>query len=190
LVEPGKIRFPALEWKGVAGMSLSQVKISRAVVTNIISLGVGLALGIAGSAILAPVPRTYLRDDESKTLERISGFYKGLAPKKEQERSANDLLVSLVAKLDHLSAQPGKLSMSKEERQKVLQQLQDLGDVKTLSGDDAKKRVDALLDVLKEYREILVAADFPWPGSPRLHNPFVEEENRAHLNALRARLEK
>jgi hypothetical protein len=120
----------------------------------------------------------------------ISGFYKGLAPKKDAERSANDLLVSLVAKLDRLSGQPGKLSMNKEERQNVLRQVQDLAELKTLSEDEAKKRLDALLDVLKEHKEILVAADFPWPGSPRLANPFVEDGNRAHLNALRARLEK
>src|SRR5207249_2982247 len=98
----------------VAVMSLSQVRIPMAVVTNIISLGVGLALGIAGSAIFAPVPRTYLSVDVANTQERISGFYKGLAPKKDK-----DLLVSLVAKLERLSAQPGKLSMNKEERQKV-----------------------------------------------------------------------
>jgi len=161
-----------------------------AVVTSILSLGVGLGLGIAGSAVFAPVPRTYLSPSEAKTLEKIGGFYKGLPPKKDQERSAKDLLVSLVVKLDRLSAQSAKLNMSKEERQKVLRQLQDLGDVKTLSEDEAKKRVEALLDVLKEHKDILVAADFAWPGSARLPNPFLEDENRAHLNALRARLEK
>ena len=87
-------------------------------------------------------------------------------------------------------AAPRKLSMNKEERQQVLRQVQDLGAVKTLSEDEAKKRLDVLLDVLKEHKDILVAADFPWPGSARLANPFVEDESRAHLNALRARLEK
>jgi hypothetical protein len=102
-----------------------------------------------------------------------------------------DQLTALVNKLDELTRKPLSVSLSDEQKAKVKDQLQGLADVKELTLGDAKKRLDALLDVLKDKKETLAAAGFRWPGEKEnpapagdSPNPFSSDANGGHLKAL------
>jgi hypothetical protein len=108
-------------------------------------------------------------------------------------------LAALVTKLDQLSGKPLHLSLSAEQKKKVDEQLQDLGEEKEIKEDDAKKRLETLLTLLKDQRETLEAAGYRWPGAGQggggrqpgadQPNPFTAEANAHHLKSLRAYLE-
>jgi hypothetical protein len=161
-----------------------------AVVSGIICLGLGMVLGILGTSIFGSKPPTYASGHEDKARQSMEGYAKQMLAKRERGPTAKDLLALLVAKLDRLTAPPARLTLNQEERKQVLSQLEGLADSKSISEDQAQKRLDALFDILKEHQKTLLSADFPWPGSERRANPFLEEENGAHLNALKAKLEK
>lgn len=76
-------------------------------------------------------------------------------------------LANLVSKLDVLTnkEKPLLIQLTPEQKQKVKEQLQGLADLQEVSDDEAKKRLDALLEVLKENKETLEAAGFRWPGA-------------------------
>jgi hypothetical protein len=67
-----------------------------------------------------------------------------------------------------------------------------------LKDDDAKARLDALLEVLKDQKKTLEAAGYRWPGegggfgggNPPPPNPFKDQNNHDHLNSLQAQLAK
>jgi hypothetical protein len=138
-------------------------------------------------------PSTYdealAKETSAKTQLTMEGYWKGMLAKAPRGPS-RDLLVSLVAKLNRVTAEPARLTLTKEQRQQVLTQLQGLSVKHVLTEEEAKKRLDSLLDILKDHKETLVSVDFPWPGSQRSANPFLQEDNRAQLNALQAALEK
>lgn len=107
-------------------------------------------------------------------------------------------LATLVTKLDQLSGKPLHLALTPEQKKKVDEQLQKLDEEKELKEDDAKKRLDTLLTLLKDQRETLEAAGYRWPGAGQggggrppadQPNPFTEEANAHHLKSLRAYLE-
>lgn len=106
--------------------------------------------------------------------------------------TAKDQLAVLVAKLDQLTDKPITLHLNDAQRKKVAEQLQGLEEPKELSDEDAKKRVDALLEVLEDQRTTLEAAGYRWPGEgggfrrpANAPNPFKEGDNAKHLKSLR-----
>jgi hypothetical protein len=165
-------------------VSLAKIRIPVAVVSSIICLGLGVALGVLGlSAIWASKQPTYAAGHEDKARQTMAGYAKQMLAKTERGPSAKDFLALLVAKLDRLTAPPAKLALTSAERKQVLSQLEGLADSKSISEDNAQKRLDALLEILKEHKKALLSAD-------TRANPFLEEENRVHLIALKANLEK
>lgn len=72
-------------------------------------------------------------------------------------------LSALITKLDLLTGKPPALSLDKELRQKVRDQVKDLDEKKELPVADAQKRLEALLTLLKDQRETLVSVGYRWP---------------------------
>jgi hypothetical protein len=107
-------------------------------------------------------------------------------------------LAGLVDKLDLLTARPLAIQLTDEQRAKIAEQLKGLDEAKDLTDEEAKKRLDALMETLKPYRETLEAAGYRWPGAgggggqqpPPPPNPFMEEKNNKHLKELQERLTK
>ncbi|HJZ95644.1 MAG TPA: hypothetical protein VKE70_04015 [Candidatus Solibacter sp.] len=101
-------------------------------------------------------------------------------------------LVNLIKKLDQLTTKPLSVTLSDDQRAKLGEQLKGLTEADQLSEADAKKRLDAILEIMKEHKETLEAAGFRWPdtagGPPRPPempaNPFSEGENQNHLKNL------
>jgi hypothetical protein len=106
-------------------------------------------------------------------------------------------LALLVAKINQLTNKPLQLTLDEEQRAKLSEQLKGLSDEDELSEDDAKKRLEGILDILKGQKEMLEAAGFRWPGSgpsaqrpANSPNPFAEGDGQEHLKQLEKRLEK
>jgi hypothetical protein len=73
-------------------------------------------------------------------------------------------------------------------------ELKGLDEPKELSNDDAKKKLDALLEILKDQKDTLEAAGFtggrvPVPPADA-PNPFAEDANKQHLKSLEEQLAK
>jgi hypothetical protein len=103
--------------------------------------------------------------------------------------SAKNQLVLLVGKLDRLTRKPLSVSLDHDRKVKAREQLQGLADPQELSQDQAQKRLDALLELLKDQRETLEAAGFRWPGTgftppSDVPNPFKEEKTAKPLASL------
>jgi hypothetical protein len=109
-------------------------------------------------------------------------------------------LAQLVAKLDVLTAKPLSIELTDDQRAKVREQIKGLASNEELSDDEATKRLNALLDVLKEQKVTLEAAGYRWPGeggggfggfgTPQPANPFKEGKDAEHLKDLDERLAK
>jgi hypothetical protein len=106
-------------------------------------------------------------------------------------------LATLVAKLDQLSGKPLSVSLDGEKGKKIREQLAGLEGQNELTDEDAKKRLDAILEIVEGDRETLESAGYRWPGEGGgfrppmgIPNPFVIEENGKHLKTLQAKLGK
>ena len=111
-------------------------------------------------------------------------------------------LAQLVAKLDVLTDKPLSVQLTADQRKQIQEQLNGLADAKELSDEDAKAKLDKILDVLKSQKETLEAAGYRWPaaggpsGPPPARppepppNPFTTDANAGHLKSLSERLEK
>jgi hypothetical protein len=127
-------------------------------------------------------------------------------------------LVNLVEKLELVANKPITVELTDEQRKQVLEQLKGLKEIEDLKEDEAKKRLDALLEVLEKHKETLQTVGFRWPGAggggpggggpggfggggfggggggfggggPQdAPNPFKEEKDAKVLNALESRL--
>jgi hypothetical protein len=113
--------------------------------------------------------------------------------------SSKTQLANLIAKLDVLTRKPLAVTLSADQKQKVREQIRELDAKEELSDDEAKKRMDALLDIVKDQRETLENAGYRWPGTqgggggpgrPPVENPFKEDQNAAHLKSLREQVGK
>jgi hypothetical protein len=111
--------------------------------------------------------------------------------------SSKTELAAFVGKLDLLTSKPLAIDLADDKKTKVAQVLQGLDKQDTLSEEDAKKKLDALEDQLKDYKDTFLAVGFRWPsesGSARppatSPNPFKDEANSRHLKALQERLSK
>jgi hypothetical protein len=110
--------------------------------------------------------------------------------------SARAQLASLVTKLDQLTGKGLQLSLNDKERVAVREQLQGLTDKENLDDADARKRLDSVLEALKDHRDTLEAAGYRWPGQggggkgggKDAANPFREEKTGERLKALELRL--
>ena len=87
--------------------------------------------------------------------------------------------------------------MSDEQKKKIDEQIQGLDQAAKLEDTDAKKRLDALLEVVKDQRPVLEEAGYRWPGqgggfrpANPPPNPFKEDPNRQHLKSLEDQLAK
>src|SRR5262249_37580369 len=106
------------------------------------------------------------------------------------------LLTTLVTKLDTITAEPGKLQLSDDQRAKISEQLSQLTAPEYLADLVARKHLDAILAVLEKERPTLEAAGVKWPGgtyNPNvapIENPFKAGEAAQHLKSLQERLTK
>jgi hypothetical protein len=73
-------------------------------------------------------------------------------------------LAALVGKLNQLTDKPLFVELTPAQKKQIHEQLQGLADKDELSDDDAKKRLDAMLDVLKDQKATMEAAGYRWPG--------------------------
>jgi hypothetical protein len=103
-------------------------------------------------------------------------------------------LVTLVAKLDFLTRKPGLLTLTKEQRDKVAEQLVGLEDLKELTDEGAAKRVNKILTALDDHKEVLEMVGVQFPGSAGPPpaalplNPF-RNKGRDRLDDLRKNLD-
>ena len=105
-------------------------------------------------------------------------------------------LAALVIKLNQLTEKPLAVNLNAEQKKKVRDQLSGLEDSKDLAEEDAKKRLDAILEVVQGQKNVLEAAGFRWPSaggfapSVELPNPFTDAKNSVPLRDLRDRMAK
>ena len=103
-------------------------------------------------------------------------------------------LAALIAKLDQLTNANLTLKLTDEQRATIREQLKDLSEQEEVTDEDAKKRLDAILDSLKDQRQVLEAAGYFWPGTPfpknapAGSNPFRVGPDSAKLNSLQEKL--
>ncbi len=199
-------------------MALTRLKVPAIIVAGVIGFGVGvgagvltlLGLGFARPAALAedvpaadgqpgprggpggmPGGRPGGRGGGGPGMGFMGGFGRGPNSKNQ--------LATLVAKLDQLTGKPLAVRLDAAQRKQVEQQLKGLDDAKELSEEDAKKRLDTLLDLLKDQKDTFEAAGYRWPGQrggggggfrppADVPNPFKEEANSKHLQSLRQQL--
>ena len=107
-------------------------------------------------------------------------------------------LVSLVTKLDLLTQKPPTLHLDGKKQDQLREQLQGLDEMEELADADAKKRVEAILEIVESEKATLQAVGFNWPGAgggfkgkgKDVPNPFKEEPNSKALTSLQKKLEK
>jgi hypothetical protein len=107
-------------------------------------------------------------------------------------------LVALVTKLNLLTEKPLSISLDADRKKKIAEEIKDLDTLETLSESDAKKRLGALLDAMKDDRSTLESAGYNWPGpggggggggrGKDMPNPFKSETNEKAVKALQERL--
>jgi hypothetical protein len=114
-------------------------------------------------------------------------------------------LASLVDKLNVLTGMKLAVELDAAKKKQVLEQLRGLAEQEELKDEEAKAKLDALLEVLKGDRDKFEAVGYRWPGEaapgggrgrgrggpPQAPpNPFKGGNNGEHLKALQLRLEK
>ncbi len=128
------------------------------------------------------------------------GTAKAGAPKGGMGRGPNPKLqlASLVSKLDLVTGTPPTIQLTDQQRKKIQEQLQGLDAAEDLPAEEAQKRLEALLEVLKDHRETLELVGYRWPSQggptsfsapPEAKNPFKEEKNAKPLKSLQSRLQ-
>jgi hypothetical protein len=133
------------------------------------------------------------------------GSPKGGTPKGGGEGpSPRVLLVNLVNVLDTLVDKPVTLTLSADDRVAIATQLKGLDKTGSISTEDAKAKLDAILKVVEKDRKALESIGYRWPspdgkgppkggfgGQPKdSPNPFRDGSNGDHLKSLQERLEK
>jgi hypothetical protein len=126
-------------------------------------------------------------------------------------QSAKTQLVQLVTKLEALATKSLVIDLTPEQKKKLLEKLAGVEDESELSIDEAKRRLDDLLEVFKDQKATLEAAGYRWPSAPAgraradgrgasggggamgkgqpnsdVPNPFKEGPNNDHLKSLRS----
>ena len=175
-----------------------------AVAAVIVAFAAGLLVGAAGIGLMGyriTAPKDAAPPPGAPTSMSMpmpggpggTGGMRGPSPKGQ--------LASLVAKLDALTDKPLAVQLTAEQRKQIQEQLNGLADAKELSDDEAKTKLDKILDVLKDQKDTMEKAGYRWPGGggaggppqarpPAPANPFTTEANAGHLKSLSERLEK
>jgi hypothetical protein len=114
--------------------------------------------------------------------------------------SSKAQLVALVTKLEQLTSKPLTVNLNEEQQAKLREELKGLDEKDDLTDDEAKKRLDSILELVKGDKETLEAAGYRWPGQrgggggaptpSEERNPFKAEDAGKHLKALRDQLSK
>jgi hypothetical protein len=114
-------------------------------------------------------------------------------------------LAGFLNKLDDLTQKPLFVELTADQKKKVSEQIQGLAELEDLKDDEAKKRLDALAELLNDKKGTLEKAGLRWPGSggpggggpgggggrPQAPaNPFKEGDANTHLKSLAATLAK
>lgn len=108
-------------------------------------------------------------------------------------------LAALIAKLDVLTKKPLEVKLDAEQKKKIHETIQKLDEKADLSDDEAKAKLDALLEIVKGQRETLEDAGYRWPGQGQgggnrggqgnaPANPFQAGANKEHLRSLETQL--
>lgn len=191
-------------------MAAGGMKVPAIIAASVICFAAGVAVGVvAAAAIRSAVwdaPAITVNEAPPGGEAKGGGMGKGMgkmgfagAAKGGFGGGANakSQLVALVTKLDQLTAKPLAVRLSDEQRAKLREQLQGLAEMEELDDEDAEKRLNAVLEIVKGERETLEAAGYRWPGQGagwRLPadapNPFSHEENGKHLKSLQEHLTK
>jgi hypothetical protein len=111
-----------------------------------------------------------------------------------RQLSARTQLARLVAKLDQLTGKSLTITLTDDQKAKLAEQLAGLEAAEELKDDEAKKRMNAILEIFRDNRSTMEAAGYSWPDSPPLSrpqqevpNPFTSAENGLPLKALQER---
>ena len=111
--------------------------------------------------------------------------------------SARGQLITLITKLDVLTNAPLSVTLADDQKTAVAEQIKGLEAMNSLPDDEAQKRFDALIEILTNHKDTLVAVGVRWPGGagpggggfqPPSGNPFKDEPNAKVLKALQDRL--
>jgi len=195
----------------------SGFKLPAGVISTVAALVAGVGVGVIGMAAFGyrtqksdPGEVGAVAQDGGEGMTSKKGPPPGKGPPggmppgfggKGKGPNPKNQLVALVSKLDQLTEKPLSVKLSAEQRTTIRDQLKDLADQEDLSDEDAKTRLEALLDVVKDDRKTLEAAGYNWPGAgggmpggfmmpPGPANPFKEAKNRARLDSLQERIGK
>jgi len=187
----------------------SRVKLPAIVVGIIASLVAGFGGGVitmaalgsreffsASAKELGEGPPAFITNPSPAEMERMK---KQMMPPSEasgQEPSPKIRLASLIDKLDLLTRKALVLELNAEQKKKVIAQLQGLDGKDQLSDSEAKAHLDALLDLLKNDKDVLEGVGYHWSAvrknghqsSAIPPNPFKQGEHQQHLKTLQERL--
>jgi len=182
-------------------------KLPAVVVASIVSLALGGGLCVLGMTLFGyQLPSA---GASSVAQAGQAAAPKGAAPKagaaggekgkkgKGGFNNSRTQLAQLVTKLDVLTGKPLHLELPAETQAKVADQLQGLGGDEELADDTAKRKLESLLELVKDHKETLEAAGFRGPDSgggrfiaPTAGNPFSDDKTGKHLKDLQERLQK
>jgi hypothetical protein len=201
-------------------MSLAQMKIPVAIMTGTICFALGVGAGILGMIACSEEKKPDAADSSRASGVRggppggmppmgRGGGQPGRGPRMGGggggpmggmfgQQSPKTQLATLVAKLEQLTGKPLALHLNEDQRAKLRKQLDGLDAKKTLTDEDAKKRLDAILDIVKKDKATLEAAGYRWPGPgggglgqrANAPNPFKVEPNDKRLKSLQDQLGK
>ncbi len=205
-------------------LPLGKMKVPAAVVAAVAGLGTGLALGVVlmgsfGYRIEKPASEGEQEGQEDQQARMMAmkgkgmgkggmfgggkGMWGGKGGKGKWGGKGGGFrpqpqaqLVSLVAKMDLLTGKQPTLELDDEQRKKVSEQLQGLDELDDLSEEEASKRLQAILEVVKDQKAALTAVGFAWPGGGGGGGrgkgaktlKFTEAPARDQLRALEKRL--
>jgi hypothetical protein len=202
----------------------SGFKLPAGLISTIAALVAGVGVGVIGMAAFGYRTQKYepgeitISPEEAEKIANAKGPPPGKGPPqgmpgfggmppfggggKGKGPNPKNQLTALVTKLDQLTEKPLSLKLSTEQRTAIGNQLKDLADQDELSDDDAKTRLEAILDAVKDDRKTLEAAGYNWPGGggggppggfmapPGPSNPFKDAKNRQRLDSLQKRIGK
>ena len=181
-------------------MQLTRMKVPVIVASSIICFAAGAAAGLLTMMSFGFSLKEPEKDDTARPMMGGPGGPMGGAPPGGgggRPPTAKSQLASLVTKLDQLTRKPLTVSLNEEQRKKLREQLRGLDASEDLAEEDAKKRLDAILEIVQGDRESLEAVGYRWPGQrggggggggggPQRErpNPFMDEQNGKHLKSL------
>jgi hypothetical protein len=188
-------------------MSLAQWKVPALISVGLICFVCGLGAGAVGNEALGNLVKKWREQPAGGGGDSTGGSGKGkmeptggMGGMAMGRPSPKSQLTILVVKLDQVTAKKLTINLSEEKRAKLRAQLEGLDKKEMLSDADANKRMEAILEIVKEYRPTLEAAGYRWPGGGgggggmqqqnNAPNPFTTEQNAKHLKSLQEQVAK